>query len=166
MWTRNMELSDCRHRIASRWESNPKLARRDDNLTKINQSGWSLLIDYQAARMGKSVGPPMGSLLVVAILFNLLILFLHVRPAIHLKSPDNSSTRASSASSLLGDPLLENISLARTSIREHTMMGQELMDSIEDEQLAILFPNGVRNITKQVPSATVKKNIYRTVQLR
>ena len=46
------------------------------------------------------------------------------------------------------------------------MMGQELMDSIEDEQLAILFPNGVRNITKQVPSATVKKNIYRTVQLR
>ena len=42
-----------------------------------------------------------------------------------------------------------NISFASTPVREHTM-GRELMDSIEAEQLPILFPNGVRNITKQV----------------
>ena len=56
------------------------------------------------------------------------------------------------------NPLVDtpNISFASTPVREHTM-GRELMDSIEAEQLPILFPNGVRNITKQVLGT---KHIY------
>ena len=49
------------------------------------------------------------------------------------------------------------------SVREHTM-GRELMDSIETEQLPILFPNGIRNITKQVMIAQARhvlSNLHR-----
>ena len=115
------------------------------------------------ARMGKLVRGVLG----VATLFSLPIILLHIRPANNHKSPDNSSTSASSTTLLWEkNPLVDtpNISFASTPVREHTM-GRELMDSIEADQLPVLFPNGVRNITKQVQSATVKdKEIHRTVK--
>lgn len=143
-------------------------------LTKVGSP--SILFDYHP-RMGKLVRGLLG----VVTLFSLPILLLHIRPATNNKSHQatnhksltNSSTRTSSTvtptTTLLWkqnplvdigghNPLVDtpNISFASTPVREHTM-GRELMDSIEAEQLPILFPNGVRNITKQVLGT---KHIY------
>ena len=147
-----MELADCDHRIASRCE----WATLCEVCSLWQQPGkdkpkWEILFDYQP-RMGKLVRGLLG----VATLFSLPILLLHIRQPTNHKSPDNSSTRASSTTLLWEKkPLVDtpNISFASTPVREHTM-GRELMDSIEADQLPVLFPNGVRNITKQVLSAT------------
>lgn len=108
-----------------------------------------LLIPFDySPRMGKLVRGVIG----IAFLFSLPILLrLHFR--LTNKSPPNSSTIANSTTLLWKhkNPLVDTpkLSFANTfPVREHTM-GRELMDSIEAEQLPILFPNGVRNITKQ-----------------
>ena len=102
--------------------------------------------------MGKSMR---GGLLVATIL-SLPVLLLRITPASeNQEKPSTSSppqpTTTSSVPISKHNRLVDtpNISFASAPVREHTM-GRELMDSIEKEQLPILFPNGVRNITKQV----------------
>ena len=97
-----------------------------------------------------------GGLLVATIL-SLPVLLLRITPASEnqekpsTSSPPPQPTTTSSVPISKHNRLVDtpNISFASPPVREHTM-GRELMDSIEKEQLPILFPNGVRNITKQV----------------
>ena len=103
--------------------------------------------------MGKSMR---GGLL-VATIFSFPVLLLRITPASEnqekppTSSPPPQPTTTSSVPISKHNRLVDtpNISFASAPMREHTM-GRELMDSIEKEQLPILFPNGVRNITKQV----------------
>ena len=115
-------------------------------------SSWHFL--HLQVIMGKLMR---GGLLVATIL-SFPVLLLRITPASenqekpYTSSPPpiqpttTSSFPISKHNRLVDTP---NISFASAPVREHTM-GRELMDSIEKEQLPILFPNGVRNITKQV----------------
>ena len=112
--------------------------------------------------MGKSMR---GAGLLVATIFSFPVLLLRITPASEnqekppTSSPPIQPTTTSSVPISKHDGLMDtpNISFASAPMREHTM-GRELMDSIEKEQLPILFPNGVRNITEQVgPNMFTKK---------
>ena len=104
------------------------------------------------------MGKLMRGGLLVATILSLPVLLLRISPASeNQEKPPSSSqppiqpTTTSSVLFSKHNRLVDtpNISFASAPAREHTM-GRELMDSIEKEQLPILFPNGVRNITKQV----------------
>ena len=104
--------------------------------------------------MGKSMR---GGLLVATIL-SFPVLLLRITPASeNQEKPPTSSQPPQPTTTTTSVPISKhnrlvdtsNITFASAPVREHTM-GRELMDSIEKEQLPILFPNGVRNITKQV----------------
>ena len=103
--------------------------------------------------MGKSMR---GGLLVATIL-SFPVLLLRITPASENQEKPPTSSQPPQPTTTSSVPISKhnrlvdtsNITFASAPVREHTM-GRELMDSIEKEQLPILFPNGVRNITKQV----------------